>query len=271
VTGGGRTVGRAAAYAREWYGFEAAISLLEFGLIVAFTLAQLSILSAYLGSKLIGLALRAPSLARFPSARQAPLEMWSYSFSAIAPALYFNIYYTVLPVLVSPEVLVRFRLVQSALVPMSFLGSLIARARIIFRNDLGGALRVFNPPAWHRPLFESALALGLPGAVACVYIGTLALGIVPMNAIEIAWAALYCGLIYHRAQLYSLLTLEIGPSSRARVALLGILLIAASLLPIGMLASPNISALYAALASVETALLFSSVLALRRGRAGAST
>jgi hypothetical protein len=269
--GGLRSICRAVAYARERYILEATISLIELSLIVAFTVMSLSILAAYLCSRLIGLALRIPVLVRFPSARQTQLDMWSYSFSAIAPALYFNIYYAALPSLVSPEVLVRFRLIQSALVPMSFLGSLVARARIVLRGGFNGLLRFFDHPEWiHGRRREFAIWIALPAAIASVYICILAVAIVPLKPLEIAWTVLYCAFIYHRAQLYSLLTLKVGPFSRARIALLGILLIAASLLPIAVLESPTVSILYAALTSVEAVLLALSVLTLYRRREGVS-
>lgn len=271
AVGGLRSVGRAVAYARDRYTVEAAISLFELGLIVALTLMELSILAAYLCSRLGGLVLRIPALVGFPSARQTSLDMWSYTFAAIAPALYFNIYYAVLPSVVSADVVVRFRLVQSALVPMSFLGSLIARARILFRGNFVQLLPFFQASARGISVRQLAVSAVLPAAVAFAYIAALALTIVPLRPVEFVWMVLYCALIYHRAQLYSSLTLEIGPAGRARVALLGILLVAVSIAPIAAIAAPTIAALYAALAAVEATLVVISVLTLRRAPVRAIT
>jgi hypothetical protein len=240
------------------------VSAFELALLVALTWAELPILSAYLYSKLAGLSLRIAVFSGFAESHIDGSHMRSYSFAALAPALYFNIYYTLLPVFVAPEIVVRFRLLQSLLVPMSFLGSLLARARIISRGAPDLLMRLLDVPRRsQRPTAFAASAL-LPFILSLVYIVAIGFFVEPLHAAEIACTVLYCSLIYHRAQLYSLITLQLGPVMRARVALGGILLIILSFLPIATVDDPTVTLLYGLLVIVELTLLVASAFLLGR-------
>jgi hypothetical protein len=268
---GVRSVARAAAFARGKYRREAVLSLAELGLLIGLTIAGFSILSAYVCAKLLGLPLRINELARFPQSRIDNSHMWGYSFAAIAPALYFNIYYTVLPALATPEVVVRFRFLQSILVPMSFLGSLLARGRIVFAASHDRLMRLLDVPNTSQTTSQWAGSALLPVLMSVLYIGAIALLVTPLNTTEIACTTLYCALIYHRAQLYSHITLRAGPVARARVALGGILLVILSLAPIAALQSPSVAVLYGLLAAVEATLLIVSVAVLLHKSPGLQT
>jgi hypothetical protein len=263
---GARAVARSIAYARGRYRSESVVSILELGLLVGLTVAEFSILAAYSYSKAAGVVSRLPLFAGFPRARIDRAQMWSYSFAAVAPALYFNVYYAALPIFAGPEVVVRFRLLQSLLVPASFLGSLFARARIIFSAKPHSLLRVFDAPRRTQSLGAFSAAALLPAVAALIYIVAIGRLMEPLTASEIACMTLYCAFIYHRAQLYSHLTLRLGPAVRARVSAAGISLIVLSFAPIAALEDPGVTALYGALVSVEMSLLAVSALLLARKR-----
>lgn len=266
-----RSVARSVGYAKGNYRREAVLALAELALLVALTVSGLSILTAYLLSKLAGMPLRINLLWRFPQARIDGAHMWGYSFAAIAPALYFNIYYTALPALVTPEVLVRFRFLQSILVPISFLGSLLARSRIVFHGTQERWMSLFAVPNSTQTARQWTASALLPAALSLIYVAVLALAVTRMNGLEVVWTTLYCTFIYHRAQLYSQITLRSGPVARARVGLLGTVLIVLSLAPIAALDQPSITALYAALTGIEVLLLLVSIAVMMRARAGFQT
>lgn len=263
---GARAVARSIAYTRGQYRGEAIVSIFELALLIGLTIGELSIIAAYSYSKAAGLLFRLRQFAGFPRAEVDQAQMWSYSFAAIAPALYFNIYYAALPMVASSEVVVRFRLLQSLLVPMSFFGSLFARARIIFSATPDFLLGLFDAPRRSQSLVAFSASALLPGVIALIYVAAIAWLIEPLTASEIACMTLYCTFIYHRAQLYSHLTLQLGPAVRARVSAGGITLIVLSFLPIAALGSPAVTALYGTLVSVELILLVVSAFLLARNR-----
>jgi len=101
-----RNIGRAAVYARRKYWQEFLITSLELVCLALLTRAALPLLNSYVLSRLVGLTFRLSAIDKLNGAPISRLDMMGYSFSALAPAVYFNLYYAMLPIFAQPDTIV---------------------------------------------------------------------------------------------------------------------------------------------------------------------
>ena len=260
---GMRNVGRAANYIASKYTIEVFVSAVEFICIFIALFYGVGVVVGYVYARIVGVLMRARVISETPVGNISKSEKIGYTVSAITPALYFNLYHASLPFLVKPDVVVSYRVIQTLLVPVSFFGSLVSRAKILFHRDCPVGVATKQSPSGLSEIFRTVLKCLAPFALSALY--TLSLCYFK-HAFEFSVAilcALYSGLIYHRACMYALITLKVGAKARAKIGMFGVFLIALSLIPYFLNVSPSLFVVFGLLCVVEVVLVIISLLTIR--------
>lgn len=265
VLQGLRGVGRASNYSLNRFFYEAATSLIELIIIIGLLMYGVSIVSAYLATRTVGVSMRLKSLVENRSAEISPRDFVGYSFSALTPALYFNLYYAFLPYYASSELIVKFRYIQSILVPISFLGSLLSRATILFHGKKEAVAVDGNK----KNLIYKKIGYTLfPFALSFLYLYLLHKTIIPISLEDSLVIGIYTGSIFHRSQMYAQITIKKGAGTRGLVGLFGVVAIGLSIPPLGLFSEIQLIHLFGALCVVEIVLLTTCYFLLRDRREG---
>ena len=263
---GFRGLGRASLYAENKISLEATISVFELIILFTFLFMKMSIFESYIFSKIPGILIRLKFLMNLKHCKLDRRNLIGYSISSGMPAIYLNAFYLFLPLLNVPNgIIVQFRYIQTLFFPVAFLGSLYARANIVFRSKLSN-FGIFRHLSLHQTKSLS-LSILIPIVFVSIYV------LIVVKALDLfmmIWLLLacYCIIFYFRAHSSSLLTIKLGPIYRASVSFFGVILMCLSAIFLNYLEYIEIIQLYLTLLTIELVLLASTLtlLVTRNGK-----